>query len=120
MPETTAINAPSLLDATVNFAAAVGIPLTITLQSRRGVPGPGHQIPETTRVQLLDRAVDLVVRHATATAVTDVEWEDYPEIGEHDWQAVLTRLDRLHPFPPSGQYYAACGFLAARAAVSDA
>jgi len=43
----------------------------------------------------------------------DVAWENYPEIGDNDWQAVLEEVDRLAP-PPDG-FAAAYALIEARA-----
>ena len=49
-----------------------------------------------------DPAVDVVARYIVARSyggpaatVIEIDWSDYPEIGEHDWQAVIERADEL-------------------------
>jgi len=47
-------------------------------------------------------AIDTVARYIVARSyggpaamVIEIDWSDYPEIGEHDWQAVLDRANEL-------------------------
>jgi hypothetical protein len=47
-------------------------------------------------------AIDTVARYIVARSyggpaniVVEIDWSDYPEIGEHDWQAVLDRANKL-------------------------
>lgn len=42
-------------------------------------------------------AVRQIARWAIANVITVVppEWEDYPEIGEHDWERVEAEIDRV-------------------------
>lgn len=71
----------------------------------------------------LKSAVDAVANHLVVAALNRTAddgspgREDYPDIGEHDWQDVVTRAQqiaqRLAPDP--GYYQAAYGFLAHRA-----
>jgi hypothetical protein len=64
----------------------------------------------------LDRATEIVARHVLARAAqTANEWENYPEIGEVDWDFVVTKVEALAPFPPLDDYRAAYEFLTARA-----
>jgi len=70
--------------------------------------------------------VDIVARRVIASYLfgeTIAElWEDYPELGANDWQAVLNQVDhiveRLNPL--GGDYDAAYRFLAARADGAEA
>ena len=41
----------------------------------------------------VDFAVEVVARMAMFNALDKIEWEDYPDIGEHDWQQVLDRIE---------------------------
>lgn len=51
--------------------------------------------------QKLTNAIDTVARHVVRSAVFDgitggkIDWSDYPELGEHDWQAVSFRALQL-------------------------
>ena len=69
---------------------------------------------------IADRAITTVAEQAIHEATRDggrvPEWEDYPEIGENDWQAVLDRVDRMTWAPDQAKYDAAYALLAARAA----
>lgn len=47
-----------------------------------------------------EEARELVARHIVSTAVQDslgslIRWEDFPDIGEHDWLAVNARACEL-------------------------
>jgi len=44
-------------------------------------------------------AIDTVAQAVLYDAAQKVEWGDYPEIGENDWQDVIDRLDELAPHP---------------------
>lgn len=51
-----------------------------------------------------DEAIDIVARHVLACmAAEGVDWEDYPEIGEYDWERVADRIDVIAPFPDAEQ-----------------
>lgn len=43
------------------------------------------------------------------------EWEDYPDIGEHDWFAILDILNAKAPDVPAPSFQAAYALLSARA-----
>jgi hypothetical protein len=43
----------------------------------------------------LDVALERLAQQVVYNAVQDVEWESYPEIGEHDWERVCERLGRM-------------------------
>ena len=62
----------------------------------------------------LDQALITVAKHAAATAVRTLEWDDYPDVGEYDWNAVRGLLEDLHPFPPAELFEAAHDYLEAR------
>ncbi|WP_218929048.1 hypothetical protein [Actinomyces bowdenii] len=40
-------------------------------------------------------AIDVVAHDALGKRQRDLLWEDYPEIGEHDWAAVVERVDQI-------------------------
>lgn len=63
------------------------------------------------------RIVRRVVRDAIEIQVAAFEWEDYPEIGESDWERVLDRAEEIssRAAPSNGEYEAAYKFLADRA-----
>lgn len=46
---------------------------------------------------MAESAVREVARHAMAAAVrrNPPQWEDYPEIGEYDWEAVEAEVERV-------------------------
>jgi len=64
-----------------------------------------------------DRAIKTVAQRAIHMAAADggtcPMWEDYPEIGENDWFAVLEEVDKIAAAPDG--YEAAYAFLTARA-----
>jgi len=66
-----------------------------------------------------DRAITTVAEHAIHAATRDggvpPAWEDYPDIAELDWLAVLQKVDRMTEAPDHDKYEAAYGFLALRA-----
>lgn len=66
-----------------------------------------------------DRAITTVAEHAIHQATRDggrcPEWEDYPDIGENDWHAVLQKIDRMTEAPERDKYEAAYALLALRA-----
>lgn len=73
----------------------------------------------TTNPTMTELAVRDVARHAIAAAVraNPPEWEDYPDIGEHDWAEVEREIERrLAQLEPQGEKYG-CAYrhLAARA-----
>lgn len=73
--------------------------------------------PTSTELAIRD-----VARHAIAAAVraNPPEWQDYPDIGENDWQAVLAEVERrVGQLEPQGEKYG-CAYrhLAARADMS--
>lgn len=81
-------------------------------------PPPAVADPDNER---LDRAVDLVAHHVIASLVAAAdgaaeEWENYPDIGEYDWQRIVDRvawlLDELRP--DDRAYLAAYEFLQRR------
>jgi hypothetical protein len=70
----------------------------------------------------ITRAVDVVARRAIATAAepdygTEIEWGNYPEIGENDWRLVTERVDEIRRSldPPQESYDAAYALLEERA-----
>jgi hypothetical protein len=46
---------------------------------------------------ITEAAVREVARHAIADAVrlNPPRWEDYPDIGEHDWEAIAAEVERV-------------------------
>lgn len=72
-------------------------------------------------------AVDTVARRVLAYAVGRalefplVEWGDYPELGEHDWDAVVARVRHLadRTDVQTEKYEAAYRHLATRAAAEE-
>jgi hypothetical protein len=42
-------------------------------------------------------AIGIVAQQIAANAVRDVEWEDYPNIGEYDWIWITELLEVLVP-----------------------
>jgi hypothetical protein len=64
----------------------------------------------------LKKAIRIVARHAVSNAAAvDVDWQDYPELGERDWQAVAAEINRLTPTPDLDRFGKAYELLSARA-----
>lgn len=66
-----------------------------------------------------DNAVDVIARHCLSvlalSAKPDDAWEDYPDIGEHDWARVILRMASLAPIPEIEEYRQAYDHLRLRA-----
>ena len=66
-----------------------------------------------------DRAITTVAEHVIHAATMDgggpPEWENYPEIGENDWDLILARVDRMSEPPDPGKFDAAYALLTGRA-----
>ena len=64
-------------------------------------------------------AIETIARDVLAKGTRggwlDDEWENYPEIGEHDWKAVVETAQRIAGQVDPEQYAAAYEFLAERA-----
>ncbi len=45
----------------------------------------------------LSLALDTIAREALARCAEEVQWEDYPDIGENDWHRVIFRAKSLAP-----------------------
>ena len=68
------------------------------------------------------RALRVVAKEAIARGVEGVRedgWEDFPEIGEHDWEAVCDLMERLTPRPDHQEFADAYHLLEARAEHSE-
>lgn len=70
-----------------------------------------------------EQAIDVIARRVVHLLLTapvggseDIAlWEDYPEIGEHDWDRVIDRAKVLAPpNPDADEYTAAYAHLSAR------
>jgi len=68
------------------------------------------------------KAIDIIARHALANAVFDIEdsWENYPDIGERDWEWIVHEAGQLLPYPDKAKYDEAYALLSARANVEEA
>lgn len=60
-------------------------------------------------------AYSVIIQHIMAAAAERVEWEDYPEIGEYDWDDIGAKLDSQFFFPNAELYKEAYDFLTNRA-----
>jgi hypothetical protein len=68
----------------------------------------------STEEMSVEEAIDVVVQHARAAALEDaLAWEDYPEIGEFDWDEIIGRASS--PYPEHEKFLEAYKLLAARA-----
>lgn len=62
------------------------------------------------------KAIRIIARHAISNAAgMDIDWEDYPELGERDWEAVKAEINRLTPIPDLDRFDKAYEALSARA-----
>ena len=62
----------------------------------------------------VEEAVNVVARWIIADRLRDVEWGDYPEIGEYDWERVIDRMDEIAGGTSVTEFEAAYEFLVAR------
>lgn len=66
----------------------------------------------------VQKSIDVVARQI-AFRIFDPEralWEDYPEIGEDDWERVVAAVEALTPIPPDmHEYRSSYEYLAGRA-----
>lgn len=62
-------------------------------------------------------AIDIIALHALANRAESIEdaWENYPEISEGDWKAVVARADELLTYPSDEEYTDAYVLLTTRA-----
>ena len=51
--------------------------------------------PKTPDDVAVRGAIEVVARHILARAAEEVEWGDYPEIGETDWRRVICLMDEI-------------------------
>ncbi len=65
----------------------------------------------------LDEAITIVAEMLLSGVADDAqhEWENYPDIGENDWDAVITKAADLAPLPDADEYRQAYDLLSARA-----
>lgn len=65
----------------------------------------------------VQESINTVARHI-AFRIFDPEramWEDYPEIGEDDWERVVAAMEALTPIPPdTHEYWSSYDYLAGR------
>lgn len=54
-----------------------------------------QQAPSPQQDSTVDAAIDTVACDALGKRQRDLLWEDYPEIGKHDWAAVVERADQI-------------------------
>jgi len=55
---------------------------------------PGAPTPLT-----VNEAIDIFARRILADAAIIADWEDFPWIGENDWEAIAKRVIELAPWP---------------------
>jgi hypothetical protein len=63
----------------------------------------------------LSNAIDAVARQILTDGLARVDWEDFAEIGEHDWAACLSRARRIVQEPTAERFTNAYQLLVARA-----
>jgi hypothetical protein len=79
--------------------------------------GRSARIPVSVESRTGEFAIEVVARMAMFNALDKIEWSDYPDIGEHDWQQVLDRIEVLGCAwkPMDDDYAEAYAFLESRA-----
>lgn len=84
--------------------------------STMGMDGRTFDEPPKVKPQ---RAIEIVAQQIISAACDDsaigVEWENYPEIGEDDWHAILVQIELVTTPPASTDYHAAYELLESRA-----
>jgi len=65
-------------------------------------------------------AIAIIARHAIDPGIQEFRWEDYPDIGEGDWERIVYEADHLVPRPTEAEYREAYALLSARAKVEEA
>ncbi len=60
-------------------------------------------------------ALDTMAREILARAVEDLDWEDYPDVGENDWDELKRRVASLAPRQRAPQVRSAYALLEQRA-----
>jgi hypothetical protein len=66
--------------------------------------------------QRIDEAIDTVARQILWALAEDVaeRWDEWPELGQYDWEAVTQRVQVLAPHPGHDRYLAAYALLESR------
>jgi len=62
----------------------------------------------------VDEAYGVIVKHALYESVKRVGWEDYPEIGEYDWERIAYMIAVLKPVVDWEQFEEALSLLIER------
>lgn len=77
-----------------------------------------NEMPKTSVDLETEIAKLTILRHIVASVVsnhTGELWEDYPEIGEHDWIDISERVLKAYAFPTDREFKIAYAHLASRA-----
>lgn len=77
-----------------------------------------HEAAKLQRHPEVQAAINVIARDALHRATEDApiaEWDDYPEIGEGDWDDVIAEISRITPAPDKAEFDAAYALLAMRA-----
>lgn len=79
--------------------------------------GDGERWVHTTWGQpfALPTVMVTFARHLLLRGLERVEWEDFPEVGEHDWNEVMEMAKNLATVPTTPTFQQAYDVLAARA-----
>ena len=64
---------------------------------------------------LVEIATIVVARQVLQFGLDQVEWEDFPDIGEHDWERVMARAKDLAEAPERDEFDRAYALLKERA-----
>lgn len=69
----------------------------------RGVPTVDQAMPDEA---LNDMAIEVVAQHLLASFVDEAgeKWENYPEVGEQDFERIVETVKEWAPSPGSDQY----------------
>lgn len=62
-------------------------------------------------------AIAIVAQHvlANTASANDDQWENYAEVGEEDWEAIMQHVTELTVYPDTEQFNAAMALLGSRA-----
>ena len=64
------------------------------------------------------RAIRIIAREAIARGAEKIRnggWEDFPEIGERDWEAICDKMQEIAPWPDHDEFGEAYHLLETRA-----
>ena len=66
-----------------------------------------------------DEAIETVARAVLAESIDDLDaWDSWPEVGEHDWERIVNKVEELAPEVEPKRLDEAMALLKARAEAS--